>query len=72
MPDLSGRVWGNMRPMRAQPIALCLLATPALVDVAGVASVIEANAVTSTTGNIPHRNASGEPALSEIRVVGYP
>ncbi len=28
-------------PMRALTIALCLLATPALVDVAGVASVID-------------------------------
>ncbi len=40
-PDLSGRVW-RARSMRALTIALCLLATPALADVAGVASVIDA------------------------------
>ncbi len=31
----------HARPMRALTIALCLLATPALADVAGIASVID-------------------------------
>ncbi len=32
-------------PMRALTIALCLLATPALADVAGVASVIDGDTI---------------------------
>ncbi len=39
-PDLSGRAW-QARFMRALTIVLCLLATPALADVAGVPSVID-------------------------------
>ncbi len=38
--DLSGRVW-QATSMRALIMVLCLLATPALADVAGTASVID-------------------------------
>ncbi len=34
-----------MRPMRALIVILCLLATPALADVAGTASVIDGDTI---------------------------
>ncbi len=43
-PGLSGRVW-QATSMRAFTIALCLLATPALADMAGTALVIDGDTI---------------------------